>query len=199
MTKRLLLCVFICCAYLGIYAQSIVLTSGSLDPLKGEKVIQFEFTYNEMIVGRLTEEEYVLKKVSDYNEKEAGRGDKWRENWFADRKERYEPKFVELFDKHMEKKGITAGTEGANYVIVFNTDFTEPGFNVGVARKNASVDLSGTIVHIETGDQIASVKIKHSSANSFWGADFDSGYRIQESYAKAGREFAKFLVKKGGL
>ena len=99
----------------------------------------------------------------------------------------------------MAEKKIVSGTEGANYVVVINTDFTEPGFNVGVVRRNASIDLSCKILNIESGEQIASLKIRNASANNFWGTDFDSGYRLQETYAKAGREFAKFLIKKGKL
>lgn len=197
--QRLLIIVLFLFAGLLSYAQNIILTSGSLAPLKSEQVLKFEFTYDEMLVGKITEAEYVDKKVGDYNSKEAGKGDTWKTNWIADRKGRFEPKFVELFDKYMEEKNIASGTEGANYIITINTDFTEPGFNVGVVRRNASVDLSCKIINIATGEQIASVKIRNASANNFWGTDFDSGYRLQESYAKAGREFAKFLVKKGKL
>lgn len=198
MQKILIFSVFFLLS-MSFYAQSITLTSGSLDPLRGEKVIKFEFTYDEMVVGKLTEREYVDKKVADYNDKEAGKGDEWRKNWVEDRANRFEPKFLELFNKYMEEVGVVSGSEGANYVVVLNTEFTEPGFNVGVMRKNASIDMSGKILHIESGDQIASIKIKNSSANSFSGFDFDSGFRIQESYAKAGREFAKFLIKKGKI
>ncbi len=197
--KKILTFAIFCLLSMSFYAQSITLTSGSLDPLKGEKVIKFEFTYEEMTVGKLTEQEYVDKKVADYNNKEAGKGDEWRKNWVEDRENRFEPKFLELFNKYMENVGIVSGDDGANYMIVFNTEFTEPGFNVGVMRKNASIDMSGKILHIESGDQVASIKIKNSSANSFSGFDFDSGFRIQESYAKAGREFAKFLIKKGKI
>ncbi len=198
MKKFLSLCA-LCILSVSLYAQSIVVTSGSLDPLKGEKVLKFECTYEEMLVGKMTEAEYIAKKVDDYNKKEAGRGEKWRENWFADRQNRYEPKFIELFNKNMQDAGIVAGDEGANYVFVMNTDFTEPGWNVGVARQNASVDLNIKVREIATGNQIASIKIRNASANNFWGNDFDSGYRLQESYGKAGREFAKYLIKKGKI
>lgn len=95
----------------------------------------------------------------------------------------------------MGEKGITSGTEGVNYVIEINTDFTEPGWNVGVMRQNASVDLSCKVKKIDTGEQVASIKIRNASANNFWGTDFTSGYRVQETYAKAGRELAKFFIK----
>lgn len=183
----------------ALQAQSIVLVSGSLAPLKSERVIKFEFTYNEMFVGKMTESEYIEKKVGDYNAKEAGKGDTWKKNWVADRKGRFEPQFIELFNKYMEEKQIVEGVDGAKYVVVINTDFTEPGFNVGVVRRNASVDLSCKIMDITSGEQLASIRIRDASANSFWGTDFDSGFRLQESYGKAGREFAKFLIKKGKL
>lgn len=181
------------------FAQSIVLTSGSIDFIKDQKVIDFFFTYEEMLVGKLTEQEYVDKKTSEYNKKEDGKGEEWKAAWYGDRKERFEPKFLELFDKYMNEVGIAAGTEGAKYRIEINTDFTEPGWNVGVMRQNASVDLSCKVKDIETGEQVASIRIRNASANNFWGTDFTSGYRVQETYAKAGRELAKFLIKKAKL
>jgi len=99
----------------------------------------------------------------------------------------------------MEDFDIIVDNEGAKFQFVFNTDFTEPGFNVGVMRRNASIDMTGLILNIATGEQIAKFKIKNASANNFMGTDFDSGFRIQETYGKAGREFAKFLIKKGKL
>lgn len=181
------------------FAQSIVLTSGSLDFIKDQKIIDFSFSYEEMLVGKLTENEYVNKKISDYNKKEEGKGEQWKEAWYGDRKERFEPKFLELFDKYMGEVDIISGAEGAQYRIEINTDFTEPGWNVGVMRQNASVDLSCKVKNIETGEQVASIKIRNASANNFWGTDFTSGYRVQETYAKAGRELAKFFIKKAKL
>lgn len=181
------------------FAQSIVLTSGSVDFIKDQKVIDFSFSYEEMLVGKLTEQEYVDKKTSEYNKKEDGKGEEWKKAWYGDRTERFEPKFLELFDKYMSEVGIAAGTEGAKYRIEINTDFTEPGWNVGVMRQNASVDLSCKVKNIETGEQVASIKIRNASANNFWGTDFTSGYRVQETYAKAGRELAKFFIKKAKL
>ena len=197
--KTLLSFALLCCIATLAYAQSVVMTSGTTDFLKDQKVLQFAFTYNEMLVGKLTESEYVNKKTTEHNDKEAGKGDEWNKAWYGDRKERFEPKFLELFDKYMGEKGIISGTEGANYVIEINTDFTEPGWNVGVMRQNASIDLSCKVKNISTGEQVASIKVRNASANNFWGADFTSGYRVQETYAKAGRELAKFFIKKAKL
>lgn len=201
MKKVLIALLLICNATLASYAQSIVLASGSLDCLKTESILKFTFTFNDMSVGKMTEQEYIDKKVREYNEKESGKGDQWLQSWNNDRTARFEPKFLELFNKVMVEKEInlSSGDKDAKYVFEINTDFTEPGFNVGVMRQNASVDLSCRVIEIATGKQVAFIKIRNSSANNFWGTDFDSGYRIQESYAKAGRELAKFIIKRNKL
>lgn len=199
MKKVLTTLIIMCCFVTIASSQSIVLTSGTIDFMKDETVCQFTFTYNEMLVGKMTEAEYVSKKVNDYNEKEPGRGDLWQKAWIEDRTTRFEPKFLELFNKYINEKGISSVTEGANYQIEINTDFSEPGWNVGVMRQNASVDLSCKVIKVATGEKVATIKIRNASANNFWGTDFDSGYRLQESYSKAGREFAKFIIKKAKL
>ncbi|MDR3245587.1 MAG: hypothetical protein LBT50_04070 [Prevotellaceae bacterium] len=191
----------ICCFATSLFAQKISVTSGSVNFIKNQKVIQFAYTYENMTVGKMSEPEYVEKKVSEYNQKEAGRGDRWKKSWESDREQRFVPKFEELFDKHLEKYDIVSSesSEGAEYRIVVNTDFTEPGFNVGVARRNAAINLSCKVFNIATGEQVATITIRNSSANNFWGTDFDTGFRIQECYAKAGRELAKFFIKKAKL
>ena len=175
-------------------AQSIKVRSGSLAVLKGEKVVATSFTYENMKVGKLTESEYVKKKVSEYNNKKSGYGETWYENWINDRSARYEPKFNELFGKYLGEKGVNLNGE-ANYMFVINADFIEPGFNVGVARKNASIDLTCRLINKADGTEVAVVTIMDASANNFWGEDYDVGYRVQESFAKAGRELAKFIIK----
>ncbi|MDR3246929.1 MAG: penicillin-binding protein activator LpoB [Prevotellaceae bacterium] len=175
--------------------KKITVTFGSVDFIKKQKVIQFIYTYKNMTVGEMLEVEYVEKKVSDYNQKDEGKGDHWKEMWINDRTERYVPKFEELFVKNFEK-GIVVGNsdQGAKYRIVVNTDFTEPGFNVGVVRKSAAIDLTCTVFNIATGEHVATIEVPNSSAKNFLGLDFDTGFRIQECYAKAGRELAKFLI-----
>lgn len=189
----------LCCITACVYSQSIVLISGKLDFLKNERGVQFKFTYDDMLVGKMTEAEYVEKKVTDYNAKEVGRGDTWRKAWLEDRTSRFQPKFIELFTKYMAENETPFKIEDSKYLFELNTNFTEPGFNVGVMRRNASIDLVCKIIEVSSGKQVAMINIRDAYANNFWGADFDSGYRLQESYAKAGRELAKFLIKKAKI
>ena len=72
---------------------------GDLKCLKGQEAVATKFTYNNMTVGKMTEQAYVDKKVSEYNEKKAGRGDEWFAMWESDKEKVYPVTFSELFDK----------------------------------------------------------------------------------------------------
>lgn len=79
-------------------AQRLKLTEGSLDAIRSETSLNFDFTYDNMGVGKFEKEsDYVAKKTEEYNKKEAGRGDNWAKAWVDDRKDKFEPKFIQLF------------------------------------------------------------------------------------------------------
>ncbi len=61
------------------YAQRSKIVQGSLKPLKGEKAMRIEFTYDNMTVStkNVAEAAYIAEKKAEYNKKEAGKGDKW--------------------------------------------------------------------------------------------------------------------------
>ncbi len=180
-----------------LFAQKIKLNSGNLDFLKGVEVLNVEYDYDNMGVGKYDKEaDYVADKVSDYNAKEPGRGDSWKQSWVADREERFEPKFEELINKSLEKNNVSVGGHpDANYTLVLKTTFTEPGFNVGVARKNASINCEAVFISTDSGEELATITIMNSPGRGGMGYDFDSGFRIQEAYAKAGKELGRFLSK----
>jgi hypothetical protein len=199
--KKTFLFLAFCLISTSLFGQKIRIFEGSLDAIAEETEIGVFFSYDDMQVGKLREADYLNRKVADYNEDEPGRGDTWRENWVNDRKERFEPKFLELFDKYMSDDSKDGGfllspDNGlTKYVFNVNTSFTEPGFNIGIMRQNAAITLDINVTDSATGELVARVIIENASANSFSGMDFDTGFRIQECYAKAGREFAKFLIK----
>ncbi len=179
-------------------AQKIKMEKGSLDFLKGQKSLMISYDYSNMGVGKFEkEEDYIAKKTADYNKSEAGKGDKWAESWKADRAGRYEPKFEKLFNEYTEKIGLTANKDvtDAQYEMEVHTTFTEPGFNVGVTRKNAYIDAVVTFKNISTGKEEAVVTVYACPGRDVFGYDFDTGYRIEEAYAKLGKSMAGFILK----
>jgi hypothetical protein len=175
------------------YSQKVKLVKGNLAALKSEASLNVEFTYDNMTVGdELSEKEYVEKKKRDYNEKEQGRGDKWEQAWLADRTNRFEPNFIELFLKHSLKK-VSADSK---YTLIFHTTRTEPGFNVGVARKAARIDAEVLIVEsANRSNIIARLIVDNAPGRGAMGYDFDSGFRIEEAYAKSGKEVGKLIAQ----
>ena len=181
-------------------AQRVDLRSGDVSVLSGQKTVNVAYDYSEFGVGKFaTEQEYLDKKSAEYNAKEAGKGDAWKKAWVEDRKARYEPKFEELFNKGLADKGITAvtGRPDAQYTLIVKTKFVEPGFNVGVMRKNAYVDFEIDLVEsANKSSKVAEISMRNVPGGQFGGFDFDTGVRIAESYAKAGKSLAAFLDKK---
>lgn len=55
MKKTITTLLLLSCITAFSFAQSIVMTSGTIDFIKDQQVIQFAFSYDEMLVGKLTE------------------------------------------------------------------------------------------------------------------------------------------------
>lgn len=178
---------------LPLNAQRLKLTEGKLDLLKGQTEINTEFTYDNLKVGKYDkEDDYIRDKTEEYNKKEAGRGDTWAKAWKDDREARFEPKFIELFNDKGSLKAVH--NKSAKYTLVFKTSFIEPGFNVGVWRKNAS--MNGEVWIVETANPstpLIKISVEKAQGRVFGGFDFDTGVRIAEAYADAGKALAKFM------
>lgn len=196
--KSIIVSIMLLLPAMTMYGQKIKVPTGSPDFLKDQKKINVVYDYSNMGVGKFDkEEDYVNEKVEKLNEKEAGRGDEWKKNWIEDRKNRYEPQFEELFNKVVEKEGVKLGNfEDAEYTLIVKTTFTEPGFNVGVVRRDASTNMEMVFVKTGSTDPLMVMTMEKVPGRGGMGYDFDSGFRIQESYAKAGKELGKYLVKK---
>ncbi|MCB9169546.1 MAG: hypothetical protein H6597_06515 [Flavobacteriales bacterium] len=176
-------------------AQKMKVVQGSFDALKGQKKVDLAFTYDNMKVGKYDEPEYISKKTEEYNEKEPGKGDTWAKSWVSDRESRFEPKFEVLFNDGGKIQGAR-GNDDAQYQLKVHTTFTEPGFNVGVMRRDASINADVYLVEKSSGKELGKMTVVGVPGGQFGGYDFDSGSRLTESYAKLGKELRKWLDKK---
>ncbi len=180
------------------FGQKVIKVTGSLDALKGEKVFNIKYSYDNLIIGKKKEADYINEKVREYNTKEKGKGEQWKEAWFNDRVTRYQPKFQELFNKYIADKGMSAaeGNDEAKYTIHIKTTWIEPGWNIGISRSSAFINVSIEIYETKKPDsQIARFSINKIPGSDAMGYDFDSGWRISEAYAKLGKIFGKYFVK----
>lgn len=181
---------------LGVSAQKIKLVSGKVGFLKAEKSVAIVYDYSNMGVGKFkNEQDYITKKTDDYNKKEPGKGDQWAQAWKNDRASRFQPKFEELLNAYTKGLGpvFGLGASGTPVVMHVKTTFTEPGYNIAISRAPAMINLEITLK--QNGSDAAKITLMGSPGNTFGGYDFDTGVRISEAYAKAGKELGKFLIK----
>lgn len=184
------------CLSVSSYAQRVRLVEGDVAFLKNEKKINAEFTYEHMSVGKYSSEaEYVAKKTEDYNKKEPGKGDRWAKDWVSDRHSRYEPKFIDLFERETDIT-VTSGTKDAKYTMIYKTTTMEPGYNIYISRKNAETDAEVWIVEAANPSKVlAKITVDNAKGRTFGGNDYDTGERLSECYADAGKYLGKFLKK----
>jgi len=175
-------------------AQKIKVTDGDLSFLKDIAELSIAFEYPDNIkIGKMSQQAYIDKKMADNEEKEAGSGEEWKEAYFADRSEHFEPMFMELFDKYTGDLYIQQDDPDYKYTMVVKTTFIEPGFNVGISSKKAAIDLEISFIETANPDNVlGTITLKKSPGT----AHYDLGLRVGESYAKAGKELGKFLKKK---
>lgn len=175
------------------FSQEVDIMKGELIFLKDEKTINIEFTYEKMMVGDDGKEEnYIKRKTTELNAKEAGTGDTWAIKWQEDKQMRYEPKFILGFTN---LSGMTVNKD-AKYTMIFNTKALEPGYSIGVSKRNAGID--GTVTIVETANRtkiLAKLMVERPEENKFRGAAFDAGSRIADAYYLSGQKVAKFMKK----
>ncbi len=174
-----------------VSAQKVKTTSGSDDILKSESSINIEFSYDNLAVGKFkNEQDYITTKTEEYNKKEPGKGDSWAASWKTDRESRYEPKFIDLFKVNSGMSIVSA----SKYTMIVKTTSIDAGYNIGISRKNAEIDLEIWIVETANkSSKLASFTISNVPGGTAFGYDFDTGQRISEAYAKAGKSLGKAL------
>lgn len=178
-------------------AQKVQIKKGNLNFLKGVKEVNVEYDYSKMGVGKFkTEKDYVDKKVKEHNEKEAGKGDQWKEAWENARSTRYEPKFEELINKELDKLKIRVfqDQKDAKYTLTVVTTFTEPGINIGIYKQPAYCNFKYVFTD-DKGKIVCELLQSKVPGSQFTGYDFDAGSRIAESYAKGGKSLGKTIYK----
>lgn len=171
----------------------VKINSGDVAGLKGVTKVNIVYDYSKVGVGSFRNEtDYLAKKKEEMSKKDPAKYEKFEQSWYNSRKERFEPKFEEMFNKMAAKIGMTGKNNGtdADVTLKVETVFIEPGYNIGISKMPAYIDLECTFVD-KSGKEIVRYFIKNAVGAQAMGYDFDAGSRIVESYAKG----AKMLMK----
>lgn len=189
--------IFIILLHLFSYAtaQTIKLTSGSLQGLKSQTSYNIKFTYDSLMVGTdMPERIYLDEKRTQWERKEPGRGFDFVKFWFDDRKETYEPTFIYNIEKYAK---IKLNDIDANYILLVKTKRIEGGWTVGVMNHPAEID--GELWIVDTMDNskvVARIGFYNIAGNKFFGGDFEMATRIQSAYMFAGKGLGYYLKRK---
>lgn len=178
-------------------AQKREILSGDFKSLKGITEYNLVFNYDGLTVDKFkTEEDFLADKMKKREEK--GTDQDFKTSWFGDREKRYEPKFIESFNKRFDDNSVKAdkGLTSAKYTMTVKTIWIHPGYNVGVSRSNSKLTALVTIFETANpSNTLLSVSYDKAPGQGAMGYDFDSGYRISEAYAKLAKELAGDIKK----
>lgn len=188
--KKIVLIAFFQILFAGLclQAQKITVKSGSVSDLKGQKVLLVDYDYSNMAVGKYDKEnDYIDLKVAEGNDAEAGKGDKWKQDWFDKRASAYEPSFEELFNKYSGKTGLTCSksAKDAAYVMNVHTTFTDVGYYIGVSSKPSYISSEITFSKAGSGEKVAVIFFEKCPGVG----------GIKEAYAKLGKSLGAYLEK----
>ena len=176
----------------------IQLQSGDINELKKVTKVNILYDYKEMGVGAFKkEEDYIAKKFKDYEEKgKKDKAEKLKQSWDKGKNEIYPNHFEELFNKYGAKINLTGKNNGttAEYTLTVKTTFFEPGYNIGIDKKPAYVDME-CIFTDKAGKELVRYFVKNAIGSNSMGFDFDVSSRVVESYGKAAKMLVKAIAK----
>jgi hypothetical protein len=169
----------------GATAGGSGVASGSFAFLKQESHVNLEYDYSGMKVGRkpkdcVPEQEFVAQQ----NQKQAGRGDMWRQEWIG-RTMQFQSKFRELLNKQFA--GGNAPLEfgafkDAKYALILKTKTIVTG-SQGFTDSPPYLTADAVFVEINNRtNTVAVVKLVNIVGRGLM--DFD----MREAYAKAGKD-----------
>lgn len=166
--------------------------SGDLKNLKGISEYNVTFDYSGQNVQGFETEEAFLKEKMDKRKDKEGAAEKFKKEWFEDRENKYEPKFIEYFNKRFEKGEIKVGKNtGVKYTMNIKTTWIYPGYNVVAGAEPAKISAIITIAETENPTNVlVSLEFDKSIGLEQGQFDFDQGYRIAGAYER----LAKNLV-----
>ena len=189
--KKIVLFSFMMLLFSGAFlnAQKMEVKSGAIDFLKNQKTLLVKYDYSNMAVPKYeSEANYIEVKVKEGNDAEPGKGDKWKEEWFGKRTTAYEPSFEELFNKGLEKNGLSCSktATGAEYSMTIHTTSIQPGYFIGISAKPSYINAEITFTKISSGENVAVITAEKCTG---MGGN-------KECYAKLGKTLAVMISKK---
>jgi len=177
-------------------AQKGKVVQGKWKSLDGIEQFDLKFDYSNVEIPEFDkEEDYITQKMKEKDEDEPGQGEIWKQKYFSDRENHFEPKFIESFNKRGDQK-VSKSSDDSQYILEVIITNSYNGWNVGVMRKAARIDATISIFKKEDDTPIFMVNYKNVKGADAMGFDFESHIRVAEAYAKLAKSFMSDFKKK---
>ncbi len=174
----------------AVKGQKVV--SGDLSFLKGQKSINVVFDYAGFKIEKETEAEFLAREASEKNTKEAGSGDKFKQDWEKDKIEKFIPAFNKVLG---EELGIQVDDANAKYtLIVYEINLTNKGWGNKFSGGNpASMDVSFKFV--ETANQATELCVMSAEKVRYMATMGTVSQKIQGCLEYAARQIVRPIKK----
>jgi hypothetical protein len=193
--KRIFL--FFLFSFSFVSAQRFDIVSGKLSNLKGISDYNVTFDYSKQkIEGFETEEAYLIDKLEKRKEFE-GKSEKFKKDWYDDRENKYEPKFIESFNKRFTNGEIKCEKKSnLKYTINISTIWIYPGYNVVAVAQPAKISAIISVFETTNPKNILVELVFDKSIGLEQGQfEFDQGSRIAGAYEKLAKNLALQLKR----
>jgi hypothetical protein len=175
----------------------IEILSGNPKYFKNANSYHIQFDYSNLKVGKYADEQSYIEYMKDDAEKRAeGSSGNWVKKWYSDRTDVFQPKFIELFNKFSGNIiKIDTVYKNQKYVLSLHTQFLEIGFNKNFTKSPTYINVIVTIYEPNSSEKplvISMENIIGDEVASSYSPDFR---RIEEAYAKCGKELAKYMCR----
>ena len=208
MNKLIYLLVVFVCISLNNYAQKvksvteipklkIEILSGNPEYFKNAINYHILFDYSNLKVGQYADEKSYIEYMKDDAEKrKEGSSENWVKKWYANRTEFFQPKFIELFNKFSGSKiKVDSVYKNQQYVLSLHTQFLEIGFNKNFTKSPTYINVIATIYEPNSSENPLIVSMENVIGDEVFSSYSDDYRRIEEAYAKCGKELAKYMLK----
>lgn len=169
-------------------AQKFTVVEGNLDFLKDVTELQVSLTWDNTMMGKMTEAEYVDSKLPEKEDPE-----EFKRLWYEQDRATALEMLGKSFSGSLGKRSRVEVNNTARYKFTFNIDKIDLGFaGVGFVSRGTLIDATIRVIDTTTGEVMAVIAVDESKSATM--------YVMEQTKAVAfdnlGNKTGKWLVKK---
>lgn len=169
-------------------AQKFTVVEGNLDFLKDVTELQVSLTWDNTMMGKMTEAEYVDSKLPEKENPE-----EFKRLWYEQDRATALEMLGKSFSGSLGKRSRVEVSNTARYKFTFNIDKIDLGFaGVGFVSRGTLIDATIRVIDTTTGEVMAVIAVDESKSATM--------YVMEQTKAVAfdnlGNKTGKWLVKK---